>query len=454
MISLRQFELLSLRRLIGWHLLAADYGHVSFPEQHVVPFFIVDLHTPPSLDNLQIQHSRTASTNISSNLHNNEHCVMAEMPSLLHRSIDNSTSATHRCSPRKRLDHTKFLGRRVQPGRVITKAERGRQADTAPYQLDGQDERPSNSPEPCSAYEYSFKALSDKCREAVARRAARLIPDGALDHEEEPDYTHRSSSDANDRGFDSIRPLQSFTVLAIAILLVFGCFYTLLEYLLAITRVSAACTPSTVYVPVTLTVSAPAYTTYLATTASVSTVTNIRTVTYTEQYTSFVHGVDPTTAISTASTGQATYMYTVDPSGGTSWINGITPPSGVSRLTETMTVTITPQSSSSAELTTTSTTTATSTDTIMQTITVPPSSTTVISCSRSTYTSTSTSTLFTTHYVNNASSVTTASSRLSFSGIGPGGWNSTMTGPSPDVLQCHCIRPGIHVYQSHLLGSW
>ena len=372
------------------------------------------------LDNPQTQHLGAIFNDIKFDLHTSKHRKMAEMPSLLHRPVDDNSASSHRWSPRKRIDHSKSLGKRVQPGRVISRAERDRQASDPIHSLDGQDERATDTSHSYCDYEYSFKALGDKCRWAVTRRGSHLLNGAVLHDEADSAHTQPSSSSlGNPREREAVRPVQSLIVLIIAIILVFGSLYTLLEYLLAAVRVSAQCTPSTVYLPVTYTVTSAACASYLSTAFT----TQTRTVTFTEVYTSSAQAMstDPT-ALSASSTGLDPYMYTVDPSGATSWVNGISPPSGASRFTETTTVTIMPSLSSKVASTSTSFTTTTSTDTILQTITVPPSSTTILSCNGSTYTSTSTSTIYTTV---GPTSTSATPSRMSFQGLGPGGWNST-----------------------------
>ncbi|OTA39711.1 hypothetical protein BTJ68_00343 [Hortaea werneckii EXF-2000] len=185
---------------------------------------------------------------------------------------------------------------------------------------------------------------------------------------------------------------------------------------------AASCTPSTVFVPVTTTVtyippptSGPTNTGSEITTHSTiySTSTLTRTV-------SIFPAVTSATIIS--SSGGPSYFYSVV-SGTTDWLNGVSPSAGASLTTGTTSFYLSPVATVSTE-TLDSTISVYSTAAVTQTVTPPPYTSTIFdlsALSNPPTTITSTSTRTRTVEV----SLADVSSHASYSGMGAAGWNST-----------------------------
>nr|POE74355.1 hypothetical protein CFP56_67706 [Quercus suber] len=201
-------------------------------------------------------------------------------------------------------------------------------------------------------------------------------------------------------------------------LLVFGVLYTLVEYLLLATRVTA-CSPVTVFVPVTSTMTVTTFPsslipTYMVASTSTITVTSTSVLTNVHTTTMFPE-VSAATAVTSA--GGASYFYSIV-SGTTSWLNGVSPISGMALTTATTSINVIP-------LSTVPDTTIhlTSTSTLTETVTVPEYTSTVYSLAPVDLTTTSYSTVYTTISVYDATTI--SSPRPSFHSIGHNGWNAT-----------------------------
>ena len=131
----------------------------------------------------------------------------------------------------------------AQPRRLVSKEERQRrQSERNDSKVGSLDE------EAAKEFAYSFTALKDK---VVGYRKLSRLADNIEGHLA-PEACASTVGDF----WSPQRPhsARSLIVLIIALLTVFGSLYTLVEYLLLATRASAACSVSTVYIPVTYTV--------------------------------------------------------------------------------------------------------------------------------------------------------------------------------------------------------
>ncbi|RMY95720.1 hypothetical protein D0861_00583 [Hortaea werneckii] len=297
-------------------------------------------------------------------------------------------------------------GSAVLPGKILSREERQKRRDSG-ILVDGAADAVQNATD--DAY---FRALWRKLLEALHRRLDCLSP-----------YEQHRVHDLEEGDYRHPMDIRSLALLLIAFLIVFGSAYTLLDHILIRTRASAAsCTPSTVFVPVTTTVtyippptSGPTSTGSDITTHSTifSTSTLTRTV-------SIFPAVTSATIIS--SSGGPSYFYSVV-SGTTDWLNGVTPSAGASLTTGTTSFYLSPVATVSTE-TLDNTITVYSTAAVTQTVTPPPYTSTIFdlsALSNPPTTITSTSTRTRTVEV----SLADVSSHASYSGMGAAGWNST-----------------------------
>lgn len=349
----------------------------------------------------------------------------------------------------------------VAPGRVLSKAEREERrseeerwksmslsererelarTDTSPghlmradsffNSLDGQqDERVVGMKQ--RQYDYSFEALWQKL--LALPQASPWLND--LGNEIDDHFAPRACTTAlaQFRGDERGYGIRSLLVVFMLVFIVFGALYSLAEYLLFVTRASA-CDVSTVFLPVTYTVtktlpgplsSARALPDHANTTL---TTTAQSTSTLTHTVTSFATAAQHMSSISTLP-----YVYTIDSAGNTDWINGVSPNPGVSLVTATTTITVDPSQTTSTENMQVDPTEVTY-------LTGPTYTSTVYAFDApdTTLTSTSTSTHYVTSIVERVSPGSEMTNkRSSFSGIASGGWNITSTitaGASPAIL--------------------
>ncbi|RMY77235.1 hypothetical protein D0863_01434 [Hortaea werneckii] len=297
-------------------------------------------------------------------------------------------------------------GSAVLPGKILSREERQKRRDSG-ILVDGTTEAIQNAPD-----DASFKALWRKLLEALHRRLDCLSA-----------YEHHRIHDLEEGDYRHPMDIRSLVLLLIAFLIVFGSAYTLIDHILIRTRASAAsCTPSTVFVPVTTTV------TYIPPTAAGFTsigsdVTTHSTIYSTSTLTKTV-SIFPaiTSATIVSSSDGPSYFYSVV-SGTTDWLNGLSPPPGVSLTTGTTSFYLSPVATV-ATSTLDSTITVHTTATVTQTLTPPPYTSTIFdlsALSNSPTTITSTSTRTRTIEV----SLAGVSSHASYSGMGSAGWNST-----------------------------
>ncbi|RMY18150.1 hypothetical protein D0867_05538, partial [Hortaea werneckii] len=258
----------------------------------------------------------------------------------------------------------------------------------------------------------SFKALWRKLLEALHRRLDCLSA-----------YEHHRIHDLEEGDYRHPMDIRSLVLLLVAFLIVFGSAYTLIDHILIRTRASAAsCTPSTVFVPVTTTVTyiPPTAAGFTSTGSDVTTHSTIYSTSTLTKTVSIFPAITSATIVS--SSDGPSYFYSVV-SGTTDWLNGLSPPAGVSLTTGTTSFYLSPVatvSTSSHDSTITVHTTAT----VTQTLTPPPYTSTIFALSalsNSPTTITSTSTRTRTIEV----SLAGVSSHASYSGLGSAGWNST-----------------------------
>ncbi|KAI7720404.1 hypothetical protein KC353_g2213 [Hortaea werneckii] len=297
-------------------------------------------------------------------------------------------------------------GSAVLPGIILSREERQKRRDSG-ILVDGTTEAIQNAPD-----DASFKALWCKLLEALHRRLNCLSA-----------YEHHRIHDLEEGDYRHPMDIRSLVLLLIAFLIVFGSAYTLIDHILIRTRASAAsCTPSTVFVPVTTTV------TYIPPTAAGFTSTGSDVTTHSTIYSTSTLtktvSIFPaiTSATSLSSLDGPSYFYSVV-SGTTGWLNGLSPPAGVSLTTGTTSFYLSPVATVSTS-TLDSTITVHTTATVTQTLTPPPYTSTIFdlsALSNSPTTITSTSTRTRTIEV----SLAGVSSHASYLGMGSAGWNST-----------------------------
>nr|POE47931.1 hypothetical protein CFP56_01259 [Quercus suber] len=222
------------------------------------------------------------------------------------------------------------------------------------------------------------------------------------------------AAEAHQRGYNT-RVLIEISIL---LLLAFGTLYTLAEYLLLAIRVSA-CSPVTVFVPVTSTatvVTCPSLSSSTYTVGSTSTITVTSTSVLTNYHTTTI-SPEISAATALTSSGGPSYFYSIV-SGTTNWLNGVSPSSGMALATVTTSIVVLP-------LSTVPDTTVhlTSTSILTETITAPEYTSTVYSFAPVDLTTTSYSTIYTTISVYDATTVSVP--RFSFHSLGDHGWNAT-----------------------------
>ncbi|RMY50737.1 hypothetical protein D0865_06734 [Hortaea werneckii] len=312
----------------------------------------------------------------------------------------------HSRTPSREEKYAWTTGSAVLPGKILSREERQKRRDSG-ILVDGTTEAIQNAPD-----DASFKALWRKLLEALHRRLDCLSA-----------YEHHRIHDLEEGDYRHPMDIRSLVLLLIAFLIVFGSAYTLIDHILIRTRASAAsCTPSTVFVPVTTTM------TYIPPTAAGFTsigsdVTTHSTIYSTSTLTKTV-SIFPaiTSATIVSSSDGPSYFYSVV-SGTTDWLNGLSPPAGVSLTTGTTSFYLSPVATV-ATSTLDGTITVHTTATVTQTLTPPPYTSTIFdlsALSNSPTTITSTSTRTRTIEV----SLAGVSSHASHSGMGSAGWNST-----------------------------
>ncbi|KAK5725681.1 hypothetical protein LTR15_003871 [Elasticomyces elasticus] len=274
----------------------------------------------------------------------------------------------------------KSTGVIAQPGKVISKHERRARREARISNLDGlEDDKPEEKPEDDHG---SFAWLGRKMRAEADRQANQYLT--KLDQDIEQNWAPEACIN-NVQGLRGGRhPYSARTciVLLMAFLIVFGTAHTMITYLLSAFRVSAACTPTTVFIPVTYT----------------------STVTYTPP-------ASDASAIGSSNSATTSTIHSTIYS------------------TQTMTNTVTVLSSAdsptsyAATVTTTELVSPVSTlpiVTSLSTYTLPAYTSTTFSFVGPPVTLTSTSTMYSTVQVSYA-----PSSSSSRAGMGPSGWNST-----------------------------
>ncbi|KAK5169007.1 uncharacterized protein LTR77_006316 [Saxophila tyrrhenica] len=349
-----------------------------------------------------------------------------------------------RLSPRSRRIQRQESAGTVSPGRVISKAERSsRQSsrnDSAISSLDGPTDKELDAAwEEWEAHDRALGTLGHRIVEWLHHLFFQSLTDTLpwlrrwcrqIDEHYAPEVCVATLDRLRDDR-KAWRSLRALLLMSILVLTVFGSLYSLVEYLLLVTRASACNTTSisTVFIPITETITAGM--TSLSSSALVSPASGNNTSvasalpytsTSTQTVTSFVT-VGPSTSGSTLP-----FVYTVDPSGSTVWVNGVSPTSGVSLVTATTSVFITPSLEATDSTPSISTTLTAVPDNEAVSITVPTYTSTEYSFVSPdiTTTSTSTSTHFVTYTLTEAQSAPIGSSaRSSFPGMASGGWNAS-----------------------------
>ncbi|KAK5733814.1 hypothetical protein LTR17_009366 [Elasticomyces elasticus] len=274
----------------------------------------------------------------------------------------------------------KSTGAIAQPGKVISKHERRARREASISNLDGlEDDKPEEKPEDDHG---SFAWLGRKMRAEADRQANQYLT--KLDQDIEQNWAPEACIN-NVQGLRGGRhpySARSCIVLLMAFLIVFGTAHTMITYLLSAFRVSAACTPTTVFIPVTYT----------------------STVTYTPPASdaSAIGSSNPATRSTIHSTIYSTQT-----------------------MTNTVTVLSSADSPTSYAATVTTTQLVSPVSTLpivtsLSTYTLPAYTSTTFSFVGPPVTLTSTSTMYSTVQVSYA-----PSSSSSRTGMGPAGWNST-----------------------------
>ncbi|KAK4903407.1 hypothetical protein LTR27_000338 [Elasticomyces elasticus] len=145
----------------------------------------------------------------------------------------------------------KSTGAIAQPGKVISKHERRARREASISNLDGlEDDKPEEKPEDDHG---SFAWLGRKMRAEADRQANQYLT--KLDQDIEQNWAPEACINNVQRLRGGRHPYsaRSCIVLLMAFLIVFGTAHTMITYLLSAFRVSAACTPTTVFIPVTYT---------------------------------------------------------------------------------------------------------------------------------------------------------------------------------------------------------
>ncbi|KAK0363984.1 hypothetical protein LTR02_003752 [Friedmanniomyces endolithicus] len=289
----------------------------------------------------------------------------------------------------KRIDaYARSTGAMSQPGRVVSAHERRRRKAASISSMDGlADQMPEDDH---GSFIWLGRKIQTEARHWKRHCLARLDRDIVQDYGPEACLGFVPEI----RGGRNPLSARSFICLLLAFLLVFGASYTLMEHLLFATRASAACTPTTIYMPVT-------YTT---------------TVTYTPSPSdASAAGVSSAT---TTSTIYSTVYSTSAVTKTVSLLSAATPGAGPSTsyiATVTTTQLVSPVSTMPF-------TAVTSSVAILETFTPPAYTSTTFSFVSPAITVTSTST----HYSTVQISYATPSSS-SYAGMGPSGWNNSST---------------------------
>ncbi|KAI6841672.1 hypothetical protein KC340_g6644 [Hortaea werneckii] len=312
----------------------------------------------------------------------------------------------HSRTPSREEKYAWTTGSAVLPGKILSREERQKRRDSG-ILVDGTTEAIQNAPD-----DASFKALWRKLLEALHRRLDCLSA-----------YEHHRIHDLEEGDYRHPMDIRSLVLLLLAFLIVFGSAYALIDHILIRTRASAAsCTPSTVFVPVTTTVTyiPPTAAGFTSTGSDVTTHSTIYSTSTLTKTVSIFPAITSTTIVS--SSDGPSYFYSVV-SGTTDWLNGLSPPAGVSLTTGTTSFYLSPVATVSTS-TLDSTITVHTTATVTQTLTPPLYTSTIFdlsALSNSPTTITSTSTRTRTIEV----SLAGLSSHASYSDMGSAGWNST-----------------------------
>ncbi|KAK0900740.1 hypothetical protein LTS16_014524 [Friedmanniomyces endolithicus] len=148
----------------------------------------------------------------------------------------------------KRIDaYARSTGVMSQPGRVVSAHERRSRKAASISSMDGvTDQMPEDDH---GSFTWLGRKIQTEARHWKRHCLARLDRDIVRDYGPEAclGFVPQIRGGRNPLG------ARSFICLLLAFLLVFGASYTLMEHLLFATRASAACTPTTIYMPVTYT---------------------------------------------------------------------------------------------------------------------------------------------------------------------------------------------------------
>ncbi|KAK1059035.1 hypothetical protein LTR74_012924 [Friedmanniomyces endolithicus] len=148
----------------------------------------------------------------------------------------------------RRIDaYARSTGVMSQPGRVVSAHERRSRKAASISSMDGvTDQMPEDDH---GSFTWLGRKIQTEARHWKRHCLARLDRDIVRDYGPEAclGFVPQIRGGRNPLG------ARSFICLLLAFLLVFGASYTLMEHLLFATRASAACTPTTIYMPVTYT---------------------------------------------------------------------------------------------------------------------------------------------------------------------------------------------------------
>ncbi|TKA72895.1 hypothetical protein B0A55_05358 [Friedmanniomyces simplex] len=287
----------------------------------------------------------------------------------------------------KRIDaYARSTGAMSQPGRVVSANERRRRKEASISSMDGvADEKPEDD-------HGSFAWLGRKMQAEAHQWKGRCL--NRLDRDIESNFGPEACPTAVQEFCGVRTPLsaRSFICLLVAFLIVFGALYTLMEHLLFATRASAACTPTTIYMPVTYTTTV----TYTPSPSDASAIGASSSATI-----STIHS----TIYSTSTLTNTVTLLSAPSSGAT--------PSTSYVATVTTTQLVSPVS-------TVPSTTGPSSPASAETFIPPAYTSTTFSFVSPAITVTSTSTLYSTVQISYATP-----SSSSYAGMGPSGWNSS-----------------------------
>ncbi|KAK0253167.1 hypothetical protein LTS09_011838 [Friedmanniomyces endolithicus] len=289
----------------------------------------------------------------------------------------------------KRIDaYARSTGAMSQPGTVVPAHERRRRKAASISNMDGvADQMPEDD-------HGSFTWLGRKIQ-TEAHHWERLCLT-RLDRDIVQDYGPEACLGANPNLRGGRNPLsaRASICLLLAFLLVFGASYTLMEHLLFATRASAACTPTTIYMPVT-------YTT---------------TVTYTPS----TSDASPM-SVSSGTITSTIYSTVYSTSAVTKTVSLLSAPTpGAGPFTSYVATTTTTQLVS--PVSTVPSSAVTSSVATFETFTPPAYTSTTFSFISPGITVTSTSTFYSTVQISYATPTSS-----SYAGMGPSGWNNSTT---------------------------